>query len=117
MTPSLLCGLRGVCYVYLGALQLKAAVSGSLVSQEWACLSLHAGQVRGGASHRREALGKAEHWFQSPAAGLGQPHTLHLEACQELTAVQWLAHFILGLILDLSCRPMLSVDAALLFKS
>ena len=63
------------------------------------------------------ALGKAECWFQSPAAGLGQPHTLHLEVCQVLAAVQWVAHCILGLILDLSCRPMLSVDPALLFKS
>lgn len=35
------------------------------------------------------ALGKAECWFQSPAAGLGQPHTLHLEVCQVLAAVQW----------------------------
>lgn len=63
------------------------------------------------------ALGKAECWFHSPAVGLGQPHTLHLEVCQVLAAVQWVAHCILGLILDLSCRPMLSVDPALLFKS
>lgn len=28
------------------------------------------------------ALGQTEHWFQGPAAGLGQSHTLQLEVCQ-----------------------------------
>lgn len=27
-------------------------------------------------------MGQTEHWFQGPAAGLGQSHTLQLEVCQ-----------------------------------
>ena len=81
-TPSLLCRLRGVWHVHWGALELKPAIRGGHVSQEWACsVSLWAGsgvvQATGSV-----ALGQTEHWFQSPAAGLGQSHTLQLEMCQ-----------------------------------
>lgn len=68
MIPSLLCRLRGVQHVYLGPLQLKAAISGSLVSQEWACLRFHAGWVRGGASHRKFGFGESRVLVSQPSS-------------------------------------------------